>query len=284
MEQESLSIFTYQFEDSYSECLRCQIHTLIQSNEIEFENINECLTIKLQCIQFLFDNQKIFEEFLNLHQEYIYKLFYKENTTARNTLHIILKEHQFKEINQEYIENYFPIEFQAYRVLFFEIYIHNTMIIIDEDLMNLTRLSIKIILNCVNNNQQRLQTIYIIHNQNISLESKEDFCSLLLTPLLTTTLKTSITELLLISENQMKDFNRFPILFTCFIFSLLLILYLIYYLKHKRVKSLTKTNISSESTVSLETPISIDEKPKVSLKIKPSKRTVRTIQLINDEI
>ncbi|CAF4029190.1 unnamed protein product, partial [Rotaria sp. Silwood1] len=95
----------------YSECLQCKIQTLIQYENLKFEENNQCLTIILQCIQLIFNNKEIFEDFFQYHQQFIYDLFNKNNGTHQNTLHIIIKENTIEEINRNYIENIFQLKY-----------------------------------------------------------------------------------------------------------------------------------------------------------------------------
>ncbi|CAF4108179.1 unnamed protein product, partial [Rotaria sp. Silwood1] len=104
----------------YPECLQCKIQTLIQYENLKFEENNQCLTIILQCIQLIFNNKEIFEDFFQYHQQFIYDLFNKNNGTHQNTLHIIIKENTIEEINRNYIENIFQLKYQSYLALFFE--------------------------------------------------------------------------------------------------------------------------------------------------------------------
>jgi hypothetical protein len=259
----------------YPQCLQCNIQTLIKSENITLENDNQCLNIDLQCIQLIFNHQNIFEDFFKLHQQYIYDLFYQNNGTDQNTLHVIIKNHTLEEINEEYIEDIFRKEFQAYRVLFIELFISNQNIKLNRNLANLVRLSIKIILNC----GQRIQTIYLIHNRNITLESKEDLCSII--PSSTST----SDEVLSISEEKSRDLILLIILLTSSLVCLLItfIICCVRYLKrrHRRRKSLKEIETPSELSLDedIETP-----KPQVVIKSKPPVRGMRAIQFLEDDI
>ncbi|CAF1007017.1 unnamed protein product [Adineta ricciae] len=269
--------------DFYPQCLQCRIQTLIKSDDIQLETDSLCSTVELQCVQLIFDGQDLFDDFFNLHQEYIYDLFSKTNADFnQNTLHVTLKMHQFKEVNRQYIERHFQSKYQAYRVLFLEVYLQDSVMKIHEDLIGLTRLSMKIILNCRIKNEL-LQTIYTIHNQKISLESQKDHCSLMSPTTNILMNPTSSPQFLLISEEKPKTSHLFPILFTCMLISLL-ILSLFYYYKRDDKKSSKISNSGSASTISLETPVSIEEKARLSLKPKRTKVGMRVVQLFNEEI
>ncbi|CAF3354455.1 unnamed protein product [Rotaria sp. Silwood2] len=208
----------------YSECLQCTIQTLIEYENIKFEENNQCLTIELQCIQLIFHNKEIFEDFFQYHQQFIYDLFNKDNGTDQNTLHIIIKENTIEEINLEYIEHIFQLNYQAYRALFFELHIQNQYININRNLINITRLSIKIILIC-GDDIKPMQTIYMIHNHNITLESQQDLCLPIFIPSINTIspiiiIETSSNELLSISDKKSKHIILIIILLTgCFRYS-----------------------------------------------------------------
>ncbi|CAF1411558.1 unnamed protein product [Adineta steineri] len=270
-------------ENYYTECLQCTIQTLIKSEYIKFEENNQCLTIKLQCIQLIFNTQDIFEDFFQLHQQYIYDLFHKDdNSIKQNTLHIIIKEILFEEINIEYIERIFQFQYQAYRVLLIELYLQNSHIRIHYNLHNITRLSMKIIINC-GNEITLLQTIYVIHNQKIFLESEQEFCSYISIPPTSTTIS---NEILSVSHDKSKDIILIIFLLTGFLLCILLTLSIYCFKRLRRYYyRLAKDNdISSESTISedisTDSSLSLNEIPKLT----PSLRGVRAIQLLDDDI
>jgi hypothetical protein len=260
---------------------------LIRPENILFEENNQCLLIELQCIQLIFNTKKNFENFFQYHQKYLYDLFYKDNGTDQNTLHIIIKENILKEINLEYIENIFELKYQAYRVLFFELHIHNQDIYINRNLLNITRLSMKLIFICGEKNKP-IQTIYIIHNHKIILESKQDLCSTIFIPLSTTISSTLIitsssNELLSISNEESKNIILIIILLTTFLLSLLIIL-IIYCFKRIRHRYRSIDTTSELSISQDETPLTPNEKPKLSLKLKRPIRSMRAIQLLEDDV
>ncbi|CAF3837419.1 unnamed protein product, partial [Rotaria sp. Silwood1] len=274
----------------YSECLQCKIQTLIQYENLKFEENNQCLTIILQCIQLIFNNKEIFEDFFQYHQQFIYDLFNKNNGTHQNTLHIIIKENTIEEINRNYIENIFQLKYQSYRALFFELHIKNQIIKINQNLIDITRLSIKIILVC-GDNIKPLQTIYMIHNHKITLESQQDLCLPIFIPLTNTfssiiIIETSSYELLSISHKKSKHTILIIILLiSCLL--CLLILFIICYLKYKRFyrsrisrKTETISEQSISQDISMETPLSLNDEPKLE---RPLSR-IRAIQILDDDI
>jgi hypothetical protein len=278
-------------EHYYSECLQCKIQTLIKPENIKFEENNQCLTIELQCIQLIFTNTEIFEDFFQFHQQFIYDLFNKDNGTSQNTLHIIVKENTLEEINIEYIEKIFQLEYHAYRALFFELHIKNSIIKINRNLLNITRLSIKIILNC-GDRIKPIRTIYIIHNHNITLDSEQDFCSTIFippSPTISSTLviRTSPSEVLSVSHEKSKDIILIIILLTGSLLCIL-ITCLIYCFKrirrHYSKNNDTTSEVTSSEDSSMETPLSLNEKPKLSLKFKRPLRAMRALQLLDDDI
>ncbi|CAF1166009.1 unnamed protein product [Rotaria sordida] len=275
----------------YSECLQCKIQTIIQPENIKFEENNQCLIIELQCIQLIFNNKEIFEDFFHNYQQFIYDLFNKNNGTDQNTLHIIIKENTIEEINLEYIENIFQLKYQSYRVLFFELHIiKNQNIKINQNLLYIKRLSIKIILIC-NDEIKSIQTIYMIHNHKITLESQQDLClpifipsTITISPIIIT--ETSSNILLSISHKKSKSIIRIIILLTSCLLCLL-ILFIICCFKYRRYyrsklsrKTETTSELSISQDTSVETPLSLNDKPKLK---QPISR-MRAIQIFEDDI
>jgi len=273
-------VHNFNIDHYYSECLQCTIETFISSENIQFEENNQCLFIELQCIQLKFNTTEIFENFFQYHQQYLYDLFFKDHGTDQNTLHVIIKENTLEEINADYIENLFQIEFQAYRVLFFELHISNQNIQINRNLINLTRLSMKIILVCGEKNQLK-QTIYIIHNRKIFLESKQDLCSTIFNSSLTTISSIlSSSEILPIRNEKSKNIIFIIILLTGFLLGLVIILMIYCF---KQIKQRYRRLSEKIETIS-ERSISQDETPKLSLKLKRPIRGMRAIQLLDDDV
>ena len=278
----------------YSECLQCTIQTQIQSENIEFEKNNTCLTIQLQCIQFIFHNEIIFEDFFQSYQSLIYNLFYTNHSTDQNTLHIIIKQSTLEEINLEYINRIFQLQYQAYRVLFFELHIQNQNIKINQNLRNIIRLSIKLILICNNNNNNKFelkQTIYLIDNHQIILQSQHDLCLSIFISSLTTTyyqknlIQSSSNALLFISHRKSNHIIHTIILLIIFLLCLLIV-FIICCLKHKNhyFKSSKKNETTSEDT-SVKTFLSLDEKSNLDFKLKQSSSSgIHAIQLIDNDI
>lgn len=279
----------------YSECLQCQIETFIESENIKFEENNSCLTIGLQCIQLTFPNKQIFENFFQCHQHFLYDLFNKDNSTDQNTLHIIIKENTIDEIDGIYIENIFQKQFQAYRVLFFELHNQNQDVKLNRNLLQINRLSIKIILIC-GNETNPIETIYIVHNDKIALESENDLCSAPSIPSTITITSTTIIELstnqiLSISHQKSNNVPMISILLIIFLLcvSALLILYCLKFKKHGH--SSPSSLLSSQTTVTPEEPLtSQDRSLEISLslnntpKLERSSSRMRTIQLFENDI
>jgi hypothetical protein len=283
----------FDIERYYPQCLRCTIETLITPENIKFEEDNQCLSIELQCIQLIFNNKETFEDFFRFHQQFIYDLFNKDNGTDQNTLHVIIKDNTLEEINSDYIETIFQFKYQGYRALFFEIHYQNQNIIINRNLINITRLSMKLILVCSNDSKPK-QTIYAIHNRKITLENEQNSCPSVLIPSITATSSTLIIHstsdvLSSISQEKSKDIVLVIILLTGSLVLLLtmLIIYCFKRLKHHHMrlskKSDTTSELSTSQDISIETPLS-NEKPKLSLKPKRPLRGMRAIQLLEDDI
>jgi hypothetical protein len=271
----------------YPQCLRCTIQTFIQPENLQLEENNQCLLIDLQCIQIIFNTTEMFEDFFQFSQPLLSALFYQENGTDQNTLHVIMKENSLKEINADYIERIFQRQFQAYRALFLELYIPKQTIRINRNLIAITRLSMKLILVCEDDDQKRKQTIYIVHNQNITLESKQDFCSTTWVPSSITITSTSTSnEVLSISHEKSKNIVLIIFLLTGFLLSLLtsLIIYCFKRLKHRYRRLSKKIETPSEFSISpYETPLT-PLTPKLSLKLKRPLRGMRAIQLLDDDV
>ncbi|CAF2162761.1 unnamed protein product [Rotaria magnacalcarata] len=278
----------------YTECLQCTIQTLIQNEQIKFEETNQCLTIELQCIQLMFDNEKIFEDFFQFHQHFIYDLFNKDNGTNQNTLHVTIKENTIEEIDCEYIENIFLLKYQAYRALFFELHIQNQTIKINPNLLNITRFSIKIILMC-GNKTKPIQTIYIIHNHKITLESEQESCSSIFIPSTMSVTSTIISEsssnevLSILHEKSKHIIRIITLLISCLLCILLsLIFYCFKRRKHRYSTSSTMTISSNAPStshdISAETPLSVNDTPKLNSKLERSFSRMRALQLLEDDI
>ncbi|CAF3371126.1 unnamed protein product [Rotaria socialis] len=278
----------------YTECLQCTIQTLIQNEQIKFEENNQCLTIELQCIQLMFDNEKIFEDFFQFHQHFIYDLFNKDNGTTQNTLHVTIKENTIEEIDCEYIENIFQVKYQAYRALFFELHIQNQTIKINSNLLNITRFSIKIILMC-GNKTKPIQTIYTIHNHKITLESEQESCSSIFIPSAMSVASTIVSEsssneVLSILHEKLKHIIRIiTLLISCLLCILLsLIFYCFKRRKHCYSTSSTMTissnALSTSNDISTETPLSVNDTPKLNSKLERSFSRMRATQLFEDDI
>ena len=277
----------------YPECLQCTIQTLIQPENIAFEENNTCLTIGLQCIQFMFHDETMFEDFFQSYQPFVYNLFNTDNNTDQNTLHIIIKECTFEEINAEYIDRIFQLRYQAYRVVFLELHIQDQNIKINRDLLTITRLSIKLILVCGDTTKPK-QTIYLIYNHQIILESQQDLCSSILIPSLSTIypqkiIQSSSNVLLFMSRRKSKDIIRTIILLTTVLFCLLII-FIVCCLKYrhrffkKSTKSETTSELSTSEDTSVEASLSLSEKSNLDFKLKQPLRGMRAIQLLENDI
>lgn len=273
------------FINYYHQCLQCTIQTLIKPENIKFEEDNQCLVIELQCIQLIFNTIENFEDFFQFHQQYLYELFFKDNGTDQNTLHIIIKENTLEEINADYIERIFQVKYQSYRALFIELHIKNQNIEINRNLINITRLSIKLIFVCEDKNKLK-QTIYIIHNRKIFLENEQDFCSTIFIPSLKII---SSTALSISHEKPKNNIILIIILLTAFLVSLLISL-IIYCFKRirlsKPIDTTSELSISQDETpLTLnETPLTPNETPTLSLNLKRPGRGMRAIQLLEDDV
>lgn len=170
----------------YSECLICTVDSTFPSENVTLDEENPCLKIELRCVQIRFSNRGVFEDFFTHHQSLIYDLFYKVNRTDQNTLHIIFTENTLNELNQSYIEEYFPIKYQGYRALILEFLGENQTLKLNRDLTNLTRLSIRVVLSCTRQVNREEQSIYLIYDHRIIIEQERASCSALLIPILST--------------------------------------------------------------------------------------------------
>ena len=274
----------------YQECLICTIVTLIPAEMLAVEDDNTCATIELQCIQLIFSTQAIFEDFFASHRSFIQDLFYKDSKkTDQNTLHITLKSNTLDEINAEYIERVLVEDDNAYRVLFLELYQEQQLLRINRDLTNLTRLSIEIILSCPDEDNLgvRRQTIYLIHNRQITLVIDQKTCAVLFVPSIESppsiTPLPSSTDLMPRSSGKSK--NHFLILVIGIIGSLLLLSMVccLKYLKRSALKaSDSSRELSISEAASIESPLPIVDTP---IKAKPTPaRGMRAIQLMEDDI
>ena len=269
-------------EHYYPECLQCTIETYIEPEDIQWE---ECSMIELQCVQMKFPTREIFEDFFQYYQTFLLDLFFKANGTDRNTLHVIIEKNSLEEINAEYIEQVLQFNSSAYRVFFLELHLHNQIIRINRDLTNLIHLSIKLILVC-EDQIQRQETIYIIHNRNIILESQSDSCPALLIPSTNTITipLTTMIEVWPVSQKKSKSIVLIIVLLTGILLSLCigLTFYCWKRLKHRYRRLSEKLETISEDSFSQdETP---KEQPKLSLKPQRTHRGVRALQLLDDDI
>jgi hypothetical protein len=269
-------------EHYYPQCLLCNIETLIKPENIQLEQTNQCWDIELQCIQLKFPSIEIFEDFFRFHQAFLDDLFYIANGTDQNTLHVIIKNNTLHEINADYIDEIFPLNHRVYRALFFELHIHNEIIRIHRNLIDLDRLSIKLILVC-DDQFKRQQTIYVFHDRNITRESKHDPCAPILIPSTTIIISTHPNQPLSISKEKSKNIVLIIILLTTFLFCLCITLMIYCW---KRIRRLSeKYDTTSEVSVSQdETPLTPSEQPRLSLKLKRPLRGMRALQLLDDDV
>jgi len=273
-------------EHYYPQCLLCTIETLIKPANIQFEQENQCLTIELQCIQLKFPSIKIFENFFRFHQAYLDDLFHTDNGTDQNTLHVIIKNNTLHEINADYIKEIF--QYRTYRALFFELHIQNEIIRINRNLIDLTRLSIKLILVCGDKISRR-QTIYIFHDRKITRESKHDPCTPIFIPSTTMIISTTViaSTPLAISKEKSKTIVLIIILLTAFLLSLgiTLMIYCLKRIRHRYRRVSKNSETTSEVSISQdETPLTPNETPKLSLKLKRPLRGMRALQLLDDDV
>lgn len=272
-------------EHYYPECLQCTIATYIEPEDIQWEEENQCFMIELQCIQMKFPTREIFEDFFQYYQTFLLDLFFKVNGTDRNTLHVIIEKNSLEEINAEYIEQVLQFNSSAYRVFFLELHLHNQIIRINRDLTNLIHLSMKLILVC----GQRQQTIYIIHNRNIILESQSDSCPVQLIPSTNTITipRTTMIEVWPISQKKSKSIVLIIVLLTSILLSLCIgmIFYCWKRLKHRYRRLSEKLETMSEDSFSQdETPLTPKKQPNLSIKPQRTHRGVRALQLLDDDI
>lgn len=269
-------------EQYYPRCLQCTIETYIEPDDIHWKEENQCLILELQCIQMKFPTREIFEDFFGSYQRFILDLFFQDNGTDRNTLHVIIEKNSLEEINVEYIEQVLQFNALTYRVFFLELHLHNQIIRINRDLINLIHLSMKLILIC-EDEIPREETIYLIHNRNIILESQSDSCPALLIPSTSTITipLTTMIEVLPISPKKSQSIVLLIVLVTGVLLSLCIGMswYCWKRLKYRYRRLSEKLETMSESSLSQ------DETPQEPIKLnsKPH-RGIRALQLLDDDI
>ena len=273
----------------YPECLRCTIGAFVPPESLQLEGENSpCSRISLQCIQIIFSNQTIFEAFFDAHQPMLYDLFYKDNGTDQNTLHVTLEENTLDEINGDFVQRTFHADQQAYRALLFELQHQERPIGIHRDLTNVTRLSMEIILSCWEKRRSR-ETIYIVHNRRITLQTGEGACPATLIPSMSTS-SSPPSSTIVLSGSQPEPTRALLVigllstvlLSTLTVLSIGAVKYVARYLSRPRE---TIARRSTVHDVSPATPLSI-ETPAVAMPIKAPRpvRGMRAVQLLDDDI
>ena len=272
----------------YPECLRCTIGSFVPPESLQLEENSPCSRISLQCIQIIFSNQTIFEAFFDVHQPMLYDLFFKDNGTDQNTLHVTLEENTLNEINGDFVQRTFHADQQAYRALLFELQHQDRPIAIHRDLTNVTRLSMEIILSCGEKRRVR-ETIYIVHNRRITVETGEGACPATLIPSMSTSSSPPSSTIVLL-ESQPEPTRALLVigLLTTVLLSTLTVLsigavkYVARYFSRPRE---TIARRSTQHDVSPATPLSI-ETPTVSVPVKAPRalRGMRAVQLLDDDV
>ena len=284
-------------ERYYPYCLQCTISTYIQSDDLQWEEDNQCLRHELQCVQLKFPTKDFLEDFFGSYQRFLLALFFIDNGTNQNTLHVIIEKNSLGEINAEYLEEILRLNSSTYDVFFFEVHLQNNIIRVNRDLTELTYLAIKLILVC-GEPRRRQETIYIVQNGVIFLESQSNPCSAILIPSLTSTVilpasvllttSTDVIEVLPISQEKSKDIVWIIVLFTVALlaFCVSMIWYCLKQLKYRYRRLSKKLETDSESSISQdETPSTPQPEPKkLSLKSKRSNRAVRALQFLDDDL
>jgi hypothetical protein len=253
---------------------------LIKPENIQLEENNQCLKFELQCIQLTFPSIEIFEDFFRLYQAFLDNLFSTVNGTHQNTLHVIIKNNSLHEINADYIEDIFSLKHRVYRVLFFELYIHNDEIIrIHRNLIDLNPLSIKLIFICGDK-----KSIYVFHDRNITRESKHELCASIFIPSTKITMTSTLpNEPLSISKEKATNIVLIIILLTALLLGLCITLMIYCWKRLRRRYRRLSESTSEVSTSQDETSLSSSVQPKLSLKLKRPLRGIRALQLLDDD-
>jgi hypothetical protein len=205
-----------QSQRSYKECLRCYIK--FQSIKIINQTLsNECQT-NLQCIEFEFYNNTLFENFFS-NYFYLLKDLFKisNNSQIANALYIYIKHDNIKELNLGYIQSIIKSNGIDYSYLFFTLvdYREDILLDLETDLLNIPLIAIQIQINC---DVRRYDKPQIHSNNCVIIQSNNTK---------TTSIKSSI-----ITPNSPINLFLFIgglIVFTIWILCLCLCLYIRYY-------------------------------------------------------